>query len=74
MSEEKNADYILGVNLKELKRLEFQNGVWKNVTNDFISRCGLAKGMKCLDVGAGPGFVSMDLLNFVGPQGEVTAL
>ncbi len=74
MSEEKNAEYILGVNLKELKRLEFQNGVWRNVTNDFISRCGLTKGMKCLDVGAGPGFVSMDLLDFVGPQGEVTAL
>lgn len=67
-------DYILGVNRKELERLEFQNGVWKKVTDEFIIRSGLTKGMKCLDVGAGPGFVSMDLLNIVGPQGEVTAL
>ncbi len=67
-------DYILGVNQKELERLEFQNGVWGRVTNDFISRCGVAKGMKCLDVGSGPGFVSMDVLNLVGSEGEVTAL
>lgn len=67
-------DYILGVNQKELERLEFQNGVWKKVTNDFIHRCGVTKGMKCLDVGAGPGFVSMDLLDMVGNEGEVTAL
>lgn len=67
-------DYILGVNRKELERLEFQNGVWKKVTNEFITRCGLTNGMKCLDVGAGPGFVSMDLLNIVGLEGEVTAL
>lgn len=67
-------DYILGVNQKELERLEFQNGVWRQVTNDFISRCGVTKGMKCLDVGAGPGFVIMDLLNIVGSEGEVTVL
>jgi len=67
-------DYILGVNLKELKRLEFQNEVWKKVTDDFISRCGVTNGMKCLDAGAGPGFVSMDLLNIIGAEGELTAL
>lgn len=68
------SDYVLGVNQKELERLEFQHGVWKDVTNDFISRCGVSRGMKCLDVGAGPGFVSLDLLNIVGNDGEVTAL
>ena len=68
------SDYVLGVNQRELERLEFQSSVWKEVTNDFIKRCGVENGMKCLDVGAGPGFVSMDLLNFVGPEGEVTAL
>ena len=31
-------------------------------------------GWKCLDVGAGPGFVSMDLAKLVGPEGEVTLL
>lgn len=67
-------DYILGVNQKELARLEFQNGVWKKVTDDFIARCGVTNGMKCLDVGAGPGFVSMDLLNIIGAEGELTAL
>lgn len=67
-------DYILGVNQKELERLEFQNSVWREITNDFIARCGVTKGMKCLDVGAGPGFVSMDLLNIIGSEGELTAL
>jgi len=67
-------DYVLGVNQAELDRLEFQHSVWKKVTDDFISRCGLSRGMKCLDAGCGPGFVSMDLLEIIGAEGELTAL
>ncbi len=67
-------DYILGVNQTELERLEFQNSVWKKVTDDFFERIKIQTGWKCLDVGSGPGFVSMDLLKLVGDEGEVTAL
>ncbi|MEP7145886.1 MAG: methyltransferase domain-containing protein [bacterium] len=67
-------EYILGVNQTELERLEFQHKVWKNVTDDFFRRIKIQKGWKCLDVGAGPGFVTMDLRELVGDNGEVTAL
>ena len=68
------ATYLLGVNQQELERLEFQHKVWGAVTRKFFSRLHVQKGWKCLDVGAGPGFVSMDLRSLVGAEGEVTAL
>ncbi|MEO8210351.1 MAG: methyltransferase domain-containing protein, partial [bacterium] len=67
-------EYILGVNQTELDRLEFQHNVWKKVTDNFFDRINIQTGWKCLDVGAGPGFVSMDLRKLVGEEGEVTAL
>ena len=70
----KESEYILGVNQTELERLEFQNSVWENCTNDFLNKINIKKGSKCLDAGAGPGFVSVNLLDRVGDEGEVTAL
>ncbi len=67
-------EYILGINQVELERLQFQHGVWKSVSDAFFDRIGVSIGWKCLDVGAGPGVVSMDLLERVGETGEVTAL
>ena len=72
MSEE--SEYILGVNQTELERLEFQNSVWEDCTNNFLDKIQIKKGSKCLDVGAGPGFVAMNLRDRVGDEGEVTAL
>ena len=69
-----NQDYILGINQTELERLEFQNNVWKKMTDDFLERIKIEKNWKCLDAGAGPGFVSANLRNLVGDSGEVTAL
>lgn len=67
-------DYLLGINQTELERLRFQHGVWSSVTNKLFDRVGVQQGWKCLDVGAGPGFVAMDLRERVGESGEVTAL
>ncbi len=67
-------EYILGINLEELERLRFQHGVWKSVTDAFFDRLKVSEGMKCLDVGAGPGFVAMDLRDRVGAKGEVAVL
>jgi len=64
--------YLLGINQKELERLQFQHKVWAEVTNGFLDRLDIQKGWKCLDAGAGPGFASMDLLKRVGEEGEVT--
>lgn len=69
-----DSEYLLGVNREEFERLGFQHGVWGSITNSFFDRLHVANGWKCLDVGAGPGFVSMDLRERVGAQGEVTAL
>src|SRR5688572_28707531 len=67
-------DYLLGVNEYELDRLEFQHSVWKEITESFFDRLNIGAGMKVLDAGSGPGFVSMDLRQRVGSTGEVTAL
>jgi ubiquinone/menaquinone biosynthesis C-methylase UbiE len=67
-------EYLLGVNQKELDRLRHQHMTWKGVTDAFLDRLGVAPGWRCLDVGSGPGFVSADLRERVGTEGEVTAL
>lgn len=66
--------YLLGVNPAELERLRFQHTVWGPVTKTFFDRIGVATGWRCLDVGAGPGLVTVDLRERVGESGEVTAL
>ncbi|RPH37432.1 class I SAM-dependent methyltransferase [bacterium] len=67
-------DYLLGVNDTELDRLRFQHSVWGPLSHDFLTRLGIKAGWKCLDAGSGPGFVTVDLREMVGPAGEVTAL
>jgi SAM-dependent methyltransferase len=69
-----HAGYLLGVNQQELERLQFQHGVWGPVTKKFLGRLNVGKGWRCLDVGAGPGLVSIDLRELAGETGEVTAL
>ena len=74
MKEQKKADYLLGVNQIELERLRFQHSVWGPVTHKLFERLNIRKGWKCLDAGAGPGLVSMDLRERIGENGEITAL
>ena len=69
-----NKDYVLGVSDYELNRLEFQHGVWKDITDTFLDKLNITVGAKVLDAGAGPGFVAMDMLKRVGSNGEITAL
>lgn len=69
-----NKEYILGTNQTELDRLGFQHKVWKKVTDNFLGRVNVQKGWKCLDVGAGPGYVSLELRELTGDTGEVTAI
>jgi ubiquinone/menaquinone biosynthesis C-methylase UbiE len=68
------SDYLLGANQTEFERLQFQHSVWRANTNAFFDRLGVGKGWHCLDVGAGPGFVAIDLRERVGEEGSVTAL
>ena len=70
----KDYEYLLGDGDAELDRLKFQRSVWGPVTRRFFDRLHVGQGWKCLDVGSGPGLVSMDLRQLVGDKGQVTAL
>jgi SAM-dependent methyltransferase len=65
--------YVLGTTDLELERLRFQHEVWGPVTRAFLARLGLRRGMRVLDLGAGPGFVALEIATVVGPEGRVVA-
>jgi ubiquinone/menaquinone biosynthesis C-methylase UbiE len=66
--------YPLGTSDLELDRLAFQHEVWGPTTRAFLERIGVRPGMRVLDLGCGPGFVSFDLSGQVGARGSVVAL
>lgn len=67
-------EYLLGTNDSEFARLEFQHSVWRDLTDAALERGGLRPGASVLDLGAGPGFVSRDIADWVGPSGRLTCL
>ena len=67
-------DYVLGTHDEELARLGLQHRVWLPVVLDCWQRAGVTVGKRVLDVGAGPGYATVDLAEIVGPTGEVVAL
>src|SRR3954471_18987626 len=70
----KERDYILGTNDEELERLGLQHRVWGSVVLNCWQNAGITVGSKVIDVGAGPGYATVDLAEIVGPQGRVTAI
>jgi SAM-dependent methyltransferase len=67
-------DYVLGTHDEELTRLGLQHRVWRSVVLDCWQKAGITVGKRVLDVGAGPGYATVDLAEIVGPAGEVVAL
>jgi SAM-dependent methyltransferase len=67
-------DYLLGTHDPELTRLGLQHRVWRPTALACWERAGITVGSRVLDVGAGPGFASVDLAEIVGPTGEVVAV
>jgi len=67
-------DYVLGTHDEELTRLGLQHRVWRPVVLDCWQRAGITVGKRVLDVGAGPGYATIDLAEIVGPEGEVVAV
>ena len=67
-------DYILGTHEEEISRLGLQHDVWRPVVLDCWKRAGITAGKRVLDVGAGPGYATVDLANIVGPTGGVVAV
>ncbi len=67
-------DYVLGTHDEELARLGLQHRVWRPVVLDCWKKAGITAGSRVLDVGAGPGYATVDLAEIVGLAGEVVAL
>lgn len=67
-------DYVLGTDDAEVERLGLQHRVWRARMLDAWRRAGVTAGQTFLDVGAGPGFASVDAAEMVGPNGRVIAL
>jgi len=70
----KERDYVLGTHDEELTRLGLQHRVWRPVVLDCWRKTGITVDSRVLDVGAGPGFATIDLAEIVGPAGQVVAL
>jgi SAM-dependent methyltransferase len=67
-------DYLLGTRDDEIERLGLQHRVWRPEVLACWRRAGITRGSRVLDVGAGPGYATMDLAEIVGPSGRVVAL
>ena len=67
-------DYVLGTHDEEIARLGLQHQVWRPYMLDAWARAGITRGSRVLDVGAGPGYATVDAAEIVGDVGEVLAI
>lgn len=67
-------DYVLGTHDEEIARLGLQHELWRPRMLAGWDRAGFRDGMRIVDVGAGPGYATVDLAARVGPRGEVVAV
>jgi SAM-dependent methyltransferase len=74
MSHNAETDYVLGTHDEEISRLGLQHRVWRPTVLDCWRAAGLTRGMRVIDVGAGPGYATIDLAELVGSTGHVLAV
>lgn len=67
-------DYVMGRTSAEYQRLRRQAAMWEPATRRVLRDAGVKPGMRCLDVGCGPGEVMRIMGEIVGPSGSVTGL
>lgn len=68
-------EYLLRpLDLSEIARLEHQHEVWREQTAGVLDAAGFGAGDRLLDLGSGPGFLSYELAQRVGPGGSVLAV
>lgn len=68
-----NDGYVLARFKGEIERLGFQYRIWAESAHALWRRGGLAAGAHVLDAGCGPGFGTLELAEWVGADGQVTA-
>ena len=71
---EAGAPYVLGRSAPEYERLRRQARQLEPLTARLLNRVGLIDGMRCLDVGSGPGEVMRLMAERVGDAGSVTGI
>ena len=71
---QRETDYVLGTHDDEVARLGLQHRVWRNAVTDCWHRVGITQGWRVIDVGAGPGYATVDLAEIVGPTGGVLGI
>ena len=69
-----SGDYVLGTHDAEIERLGLQHRAWREAMLGAWRRAGLHEGERVLDVGAGPGYATVDLAEVVGRSGHVVAV
>ena len=74
MTQSKERDYVLGTHEAELERLGVQHRAWQPVVFECWANAGIKSGSCVLDVGAGPGYATVDLSEIVGRSGKVVAV
>lgn len=67
-------DYVIGTHDEEIERLGVQHRVWRPRVLECWREAGITKGSRVADVGAGPGYATIDLAEIVGAGGEVVAV
>lgn len=67
-------DYVLGTHDEEIARLGLQHRAWRSRALAAWRTGEISPGQTVLDVGCGPGFASLDLVELVGPDGLVIAM
>jgi ubiquinone/menaquinone biosynthesis C-methylase UbiE len=65
------SSYVLGHADVEVRRLLLQGQLYNDYTEHALRLAGLRPGMRVLDVGCGPGDVSLIAARLVGPSGSV---
>jgi len=70
----RGSNYVMGTTSEEYERLRRQSKFLEPVTRSVLDRAGLGSGMRCLDVGCGPGEVMRLMAERVGPAGQVVGI
>ncbi len=63
-------NYVLGSTSDEIQRLKIQSSLFEPLTRDSLLKGGIQKGMRCCDVGCGPGEVTRMMGGMIGKSGK----
>jgi ubiquinone/menaquinone biosynthesis C-methylase UbiE len=70
----KETAYTLGHSAEETARIIRQADVLRPITQRLLRNAGIGRGMHVLDIGCGPGDVTLLAADMVGPTGRVTGI